>query len=170
MSWFVCEEVCVGLDAASISLPGYLANHAQARSRGGMFQQSTHVFDAHKLRGPQGTSQMAEQAVVDGVVFRAIGWKMADAECAAKSSAELVKLLPKQRHTVAVAAAAIGQQEDRSRDIVTPLAQPIPPAANRVTGQFTRVGTTGLNGPSDFRWLFSAGSAPRVTRVILHLW
>ncbi len=83
---------------------------------------------------------MAEQAVVDGIVFRAIRRKMTHAERATQTLAQLVQLLPKQRHAITIAAAAIGQQQDRTRRIVAPLAQSVPPAANCVTGQLAGVG------------------------------
>ena len=81
---------------------------------------------------------------------------VACAEPPAQSSAQLVQLLPKQRHAVAVAAAAIGQQQNRTSRVVTPLAQPMPPAANRIAGQLARVGAfsqinQALRSPRDHR-------------------
>lgn len=69
-------------------------------------------LDAGQLDGLQRPRQVAEQAMIDRVVLRAVRRHMTNAKRTTEELAQLVQLFSKQRHAVAVATAAIGQEQD----------------------------------------------------------
>ena len=56
---------------------------------------------------------MAKQTMVDRIVFRAVGRKVTDADHLAQSIRQELQLLTKQANSIAVATAAVGQQQQR---------------------------------------------------------
>ena len=82
---------------------------------------------------------MAKHSMVDGIVFRAIGRKMTNSDRLSKLIGQMLKLFPKQRDSITIAASCVSQQQDWRVGSVVPFADAIPPSSYRIDGLLSGV-------------------------------
>ena len=138
----VCKELIAGFQAFVVDAPRRFDDDPQAGVGRGA---SDKVFgDVHGLEhdAAQGTSHVAEHAMFDGVVLRATGRIVGHADRQAQVAGQVQQFFIEEVLPIAVVAAAIAQQQQRSLcAVMIPLAQPLPPATNGVAGQGAGVRT-----------------------------
>ena len=77
--------------------------------------------------------------MIDRVVFAAVRWGVSDPNRDSQDAGNFMQSFSIEWYSVAIAATAASQMESPTRPRVAELAQPMPPPANGICSQFSRV-------------------------------
>lgn len=154
------EVTGAGLQAFLVHPPRALHHDTQAGRRVGAADEPLGDLDRFEHDGPQRVRHMAEQAMLDGIVLRAAGRVVSHLDVAQPLGGQPAELLLEAMLAVAVAAAAVAQQQHARRVFVMRLPEFAPPSAQRVTHQ-----VAGVRAP---RQVHQRLVAHRVVHAIRH--
>src|SRR5207342_2610736 len=107
--------------------------------RGGSDQLDDDLMADERLAAPV-LGDVGEQSVLDAVPFAGAGRQMNDRHGEARLVGEALQLTFPQMNADAVAAAAIGRDQQTRRMGIAGLAEPLPPATDALDGECRRVG------------------------------
>src|SRR5271165_6462896 len=115
--------------------------------RGGGDQLDDDLMADERLAAPV-LGDVGEQSVLDAVPLAGAGRQMDDRHGEARLVGEALQLAFPQMNAGAVAAAAIGRDQETSRIGIAGLAEPLPPATDALDGECRRIGVDSDTDPT----------------------
>lgn len=129
------------LDRTVIGLGVQGRRDGQAGLRGGVLDEAEQDPQAaERVACPIG-ADLAEQPMFDGIPFRGPAWKMSHGDRDPGFVGEALQFAFPEPRTAAVAAAAVGQDQQPALTGKRGLTVLLPPVADRVDGELGRIGT-----------------------------
>src|SRR5271165_509391 len=115
--------------------------------RGGAYQLDDDLVADERLAAPV-LGDVGEESVLDAVPLAGAGRQMDDRHGEARLVGEALQLAFPQMNAGAVAAAAIGRDQETSRIGIAGLAEPLPPATDALDGECRRIGVDSDTDPT----------------------